>query len=942
MNGFVAIERSRKTRAAGPILLASALLLITAACHSLSRSDASPPPNIVLFYVDDMGARDAGYLGSEYYETPVLDGFAAESLVFTQAYSAGPNCAPSRAALLTGQYAPRTGVYTVNSSKRGKAKDRRLVPTPNRTDLPEDTITLAHCLREAGYATASVGKWHLGDDPGAFGFDVNVGGSAWGHPKKGYFPPYHLDALVDGPEGEYLTDRLTDEAIGFLEENAERPFFLYFPHYAVHTPIQCPDLDRDRFAEKAPSGAHDNAKYAGMLARVDESLERILATLDRLGVAENTIVVFHSDNGGHGGVTDNSPLRGAKGMLYEGGIRVPLAVRAPGRFAAGTCDEPVIGVDLFPTLLALAGAKAPADHPLDGESLVPLRRGSGELERDALFWHFPAYLEGKPTWRTTPVGAVRQGPLKLLEFFEDGRLELYDLDADPSETTNLAASRPDAAAKLLARMREWRREIGAPVPTEPEPAYESQAAPRPEGTRPNVILFLADDLGYGEVGCYGQEKIRTPHLDSLSEQGMRFTQHYAGSAVCAPSRCVLLTGRHAGHAWVRNNSPGHRRNNPHREGQTPLPAGTTTLATLLDDAGYATAAIGKWGLGGPGEEGEPHHQGFDHFFGYLCQAHAHNYYPTHLWRNGEKVAIENPVIEKPGKLTEAPEDFAAYQGVNYAPDLMIDEAEEFVRAHAAEPFFLYFASPVPHAALQVPDDSLRGYPEAWDEAPYLAETGYLPHPRPRAAYAAMVTRMDEHLGRLLALLDELHLADDTIVLFTSDNGPTYNGGTDSEFFASSAGLRGRKGNLFEGGLRVPLIARWPHAIPDGKVSDHPSAFCDLLPSVLEMVELEIPDGLDGTSFAPTLLHYRSAQPRADYLYWELGKSQALRVDDWKLIRNVDKKGETTAMLFDLATDPHEEHDLAESHPEELARLIEMIRAARTPSALFPAPWDDGR
>ena len=946
-----------------PWTFAFVLLAVGGGAHAQAEVHEPPRPNIVLFYVDDWGWTDAGFLGSGYYETPRMDGLAREGTVFTAAYSAGPNCAPSRASLMSGQYTPRHGVYTVSSSARGKAKDRKLIPIENRTELADEVVTLAEALRDAGYVTASMGKWHLGADPRTQGFDINVAGNQTGSPRGGYFSPYKNPELSDGPEGEYLTDRLTDEALAFLEARGPEPFFLYLTHYAVHSPLQCKDEHRAKYAAKQAVGGHDNTKYAGMVESTDESLGRVLDKLAELDLAQNTIVILHSDNGGYGGATSNAPLRGVKGMLYEGGIRVPLVMRWPGHIAqGGRTAVPVHGVDLYPTMLELAGAAPPAGQPLDGVSLTPLFAPDGTLERDALFWHFPAYLQatgkGNSPWRTTPVGAVRQGPLKLLEYFEDGRLELYDLDGDPGETHNLAAQRPEDTARLHALLGEWRTKLGAPVPTAPNPEYVPPPTPdAPEGAdetapaaarRPNVVYILADDLGYGELGCYGQDKIRTPHLDRLATEGMRFTQHYAGSPVCAPSRCVLLTGRHTGHAIVRDNSAWFRKENPHGEGQFPLPAETTTLATLLQREGYATAAIGKWGLGGPDNEGEPNRQGFDHFFGYLCQAHAHNYYPTHLWRNGEKVPIDNPVFSAHEKLAEPPADaaaFARFSGRQYAPDLMIEEALGFVRDHAQEPFFLYFATPVPHAALQVPSDSLAAYPEAWDDAPYLGQKGYTPHPRPRAAYAAMVTRMDEHVGRLLALLDELGIGDDTIVMFASDNGPTFNGGTDSEFFASAGGMRGLKASVFEGGIRVPMIARWRGRIAPGATSDHVSGFQDVLPTVLDLLGGAIPGGLDGITFAPTLVgrgeEQRTHDERTGELYWELGRQQALRAGDWKLVRRTDRQGKTETMLFDLARDPGEMQDLAATRPEVLAALRARIRAAREPSPTFPSPFDDG-
>ncbi|MCP3917120.1 MAG: sulfatase-like hydrolase/transferase [bacterium] len=435
-------------------------------------------PNVVFFLVDDLGWKDVGCYGSELHETPNIDRLAAAGARFTAAYANAPNCAPTRAAILSGQYAPRTGIYTVNSSARGQAQNRKLVPIENKRTLDADVLTLPEVLDRAGYVSAAIGKWHLGDDPCAQGFDVNVGGDERGSPHKGYLVPYGNPNLSDGPEGEYLTDRLTDEALAFLDSASKEgnPFFLYLSHYAVHTPVQGrPDLV-EKYREKRMDGWGGRPDYGAMVEAVDDSLGRVVGKLDELGLAENTIVIFFSDNGGHGRFTSMAPLRGSKGMLYEGGVREPLIVRWPGRARAGaTIDAPVISVDFFPTLLEAAGLAAPDGKVLDGVSLLPLLTGAGALDRDAIYWHFPAYLESytvrEAPWRTTPVGAIRSGKYKLLEFFEDGRLELYDLEADPGENADLAQLEPERTAELAARLALWRVEVDAPIPVDLEPDY---------------------------------------------------------------------------------------------------------------------------------------------------------------------------------------------------------------------------------------------------------------------------------------------------------------------------------------------------------------------------------------------------------------------------------------------------------------------------------------
>ncbi|MEI6245107.1 MAG: arylsulfatase [Acidobacteriota bacterium] len=459
--------------------------------------------------------------------------------------------------------------------------------------------------------------------------------------------------------------------------------------------------------------------------------------------------------------------------------------------------------------------------------------------------------------------------------------------------------------------------------------------------KPNIIYILADDLGMGEVGCYGQKKIRTPNIDRIAAEGMKFTAHYSGSPVCAPSRCTLLTGLHTGHAYIRDNdemgSRGDVWHDLSLEGQRPLEAGTVTIGTMLQGAGYKTAAIGKWGLGGPGSTGEPNRMGFDHFYGYLCQRVAHNHYPSYLWRNREKVGLNNEYVYPHEKLPAGadPNDvksYAKYIGKDYAADKMADEALGFIRDNQARPFFLYLAFTIPHAALQVPEDSLAEYLGQFPETPYTGAKDYLPHRAPRAAYAAMVTRMDKHIGRVMALVKELKLDDNTIVMFTSDNGPTFNGGTDSAFFESAAGLRGLKQDVYEGGIRVPLVARWPGHIPKGQTSAHPSAFWDMMPTFADLAGVKASVATDGVSLVPSLMGQPAQQKSREYLYWEFEGRQAVRMQQWKAVR---LKTAAATELFDLSTDPSEKVNVAAAHPEIAKRAEDIFLNGRTESALFP-------
>jgi len=472
--------------------------------------------------------------------------------------------------------------------------------------------------------------------------------------------------------------------------------------------------------------------------------------------------------------------------------------------------------------------------------------------------------------------------------------------------------------------------------------------PAPAADKPNIIFILADDLGYGDLGCYGQKKIRTPNIDQLAADGMRLTNHYAGSNVCAPSRCALMTGKHPGHGYIRDN----RQAKDFPEGQEPVPAATLRLPPLLKERGYTLGGFGKWGLGPVGSSGDPLKQGFDRWFGYNCQAVAHNYYPTHLWDNDKQVKLNNPKFSAHQKLPadadpKDPASYAGYAGKDYAPDLIGEKALDFVRANKDRPFVLYFATTVPHLALQVPEDSLKEYAGKFPEEPYTGDRGYLPHRQPRAAYAAMITRMDRDVGRILALVKELGLDERTIVVFTSDNGPLYDrlGGTDTDFFNSAAGLRGRKGAFYEGGFREPCIVRWKGHVAAGGTSDRVTGFEDWLPTLLELIgaKEQTPRDLDGISFAPTLLG-KKQEPRP-FLYREspgYGGQQCVRVGDWKAIRTNLNPGPKAKdqkpgdiELYDLAKDPGEKTDVAGKNPEVVAKLRGILEEQHVKSELFP-------
>jgi arylsulfatase A-like enzyme len=443
---------------------------------------------------------------------------------------------------------------------------------------------------------------------------------------------------------------------------------------------------------------------------------------------------------------------------------------------------------------------------------------------------------------------------------------------------------------------------------------------------PNIIYILADDLGYGDLGCYGQEKFTTPHLDQLAREGIRFTRHYSGSTVCAPSRSVLMTGLHTGHTPIRGNQE------VKPEGQWPMADSVVTLAELLKEAGYVTGAFGKWGLGFPDSEGDPVNQGFDLFFGYNCQRYAHRYYPEYLWENQEKVFL-------PGN------DWSATE--TYAPDMIQQKTIDFIKQNRDTSFFAYVPIVIPHAELIVPDDEIyQEYLGRYPEEPYAGRPGadygpemvigmYCSQEYPHATFAAMVHRIDNYVGEIVQILEELGIAENTLIMFTSDNGPHQEGGADPKFFNSSGGLRGVKRDLYEGGVRVPFIASWPGTIEKGGVSDHVSAFWDVLPTLSELAGFEV-QKTDGISFLPELLG--KEQPTHELLYWEFherGGKQAILSDQWKAIRlGVGQDPGGSLELYNLENDPFEENNVADAHPDLAEKFARMMEEERVPSGKF--------
>ncbi len=467
---------------------------ITIASQSFGGEDdarSSTRPNILMIFLDDFGWKDTTYMGSDFYETPNIDALAHGGMIFSDAYSCAANCAPARACLLSGQYTPRHQIYNVGTKPRGKSAHRRLEHISGVDTLDPKIRTWAHQLQAAGYKTASMGKWHLSDDPIPYGFDLNVGGTHSGSPPKGYYPPHNnIPSLANAPDDEYLTDRLSAEACKFIENNQDNPWMLYLTHFAVHTPIQAKRELKAKYDSKAPGKLHENIAMATMTQAVDDGVGKIVATLERLKLAENTVIIFYSDNGGYGPATDMDPLKGYKGTYYEGGIRVPFFVHWPGVVKPNSRSaEPITGVDMFPTLCEIGKAKMPEGQVTDGVSLVPLFKSSvTNLNRDgeprSIYWHFPAYLDSyrkvtneqqDPLFRSRPVSVIRKGKWKLMQFFETGDMELYDLESDIAESTNIALSHPELVSELSEDLSNWQAKTNAAIPVKPNLAFDADA-----------------------------------------------------------------------------------------------------------------------------------------------------------------------------------------------------------------------------------------------------------------------------------------------------------------------------------------------------------------------------------------------------------------------------------------------------------------------------------
>lgn len=888
------------------------------------------PPNVIFILADDIGYGDLGCYGATKHRTPHCDRLAREGTRFTDGHAPSAVCTPTRYAFMTGEYAwrkPNTGILS------GEAG---LIIEPGRT-------TVASMLKRAGYATGVVGKWHLGlgTHPTDYNVDIRPGpldigfDEAWllpatgdrtpcvwidGRRVAGLDPadPIRLDYSVQRGEprsfvagiprigaqeggrtaiwkDEEIADVIAAKGVDFIERHRDGPFFLFFNTHDIHVPR----APHPRFRGTSDTGVRGDAVHS-----FDWTVGRILEALDRLRIAEDTLVILTSDNGGtldnngpdveHGvgsphandGHAHNGPLRGGKGSVSEGGTRVPFIVRWPARVRPGTSDALVSHVDMLASLAAIVGQPlAEADGP-DSIDVSPALL-DGRPGRTELVEHGRGLALRMGTWKYVPArSAARRAAARAPE--------LYDLAADIGETRNVVGEQPDIAARMEERLTAIEREGRS------RPAGNAATAPR----RPNIVYVIIDELGYYEPSYMGNPNIRTPNIDRLAGEGVRCRNVMAGSSVCAPTRCCLLTGKHSGHTSVRSNGGG-----------TPLRAEEPTIASMLKPLGYATGGFGKWGCGGRGSTGVPELHGFDVFLGYYDQVHAHTYYPPYLIRNSREIPLAG--------------NNGGNAGAVYSQYVIHEAALNFIREHATGPFFAYLPYTPPHGNFSIPDDD-----PAW--AVYRDK----PWPEQARRYAAMVTMIDRQVGEVVDLLRELGVEENTMIFFSGDNGG-------ADYFASperprglhlankhprtGVEFRGAKGSLYEGGVRVPFFVRWKGTIAPGRVSDHLGYFPDVMPTIAEATGATCPADTDGISLMPELLGERVAgrpQKQHDYLYWELNGWTAIRQGDWRAVRpNRSRDWE----LYDLSSDPAESKDLAATAPERLAKLVALASQAHRPA-----------
>ena len=900
-------------------VLSIAILFLSALSCQFSWITATAaeqtPPNIVLILIDDLGWADLPSYGNRFHETPAIDRLAAEGMRFTDFYAGAPVCSPARACLQSGQYPARLGL-TDFVPGHWRPFERLVVP-PIEGQLPLEVQSLAETLKPAGYATGYFGKWHLGNakqyHPRHQGYDTAIvtGG-------RHVAPNFRTQPATKVEKGTYLSEFLTDQTLDFIEANRKQPFFAFLSHFAVHIPLEAPEELIEKYKQKPMvDGYPCHPTYAAMMQQIDHSVERISKKLDDLGIAENTLVLFTSDNGGlrkiYTGVgevvSNNAPLRDEKGTIYEGGIRVPLIVRWPEQVPAKTeCDEPATLADILPSFAEIAETSL---GEVDGTSLLPvLTQASKKLDRDAIYFHYPHYHHGQPA------GAIRQGNWKLLENFGDGSLELYDLSRDLGETENLAEKHPEKAKQLQQQLSTWRKEVGARMPTE-NPDYDPGRAKewwrrgnekpldieamdrhyrseyqvaldkKKNDQAPNVVMIISDDQAWGDYGFMGHPQIKTPRLDRLARESLVFPRGYVPSSLCCPSLATMVTGLYPSQHRITGNDP----RDPKKKSYTKkwsdpdylalankmdnFIAQVPTIPNLLGEHGYLSHQSGKWWLG------KYQKGGFTH-----GMTHGD---PSRGGRHGDEGL-------KIGREGLAPID-----------DFMSEASK------AEKPFFLWYAPFMPHTPHTPPQRLLEKYLNKTDS-------------KHIAKYWAMCEWFDESCGQLLDLLALHGVSDNTIVLYVCDNGWI------NQQNASRYAPRSKR-SPNEGGIRTPIMIRWPGRVKPER-SKHLASSLDLAPTILKACGLEPTVEMQGID----LLDSKAVAARKQ-IFGEIYEHDIADLDNpsasllyrwtirgpWKLIQPYGpNRPDAKPELYQVLKDEHENKNLAAQKPALVAELQQSI------------------
>ena len=916
------------------------LVLFASMVSAIQARAGESKPNVVFILADDLGWSDTTLFGTtKFYQTPHIQRLAKRGMTFSKAYSSSPLCSPTRASILTGLSPARHGITSPNchlpkvvlkATESASAPPNRFSTVPNsvsRLDTRYDT--LAEMFKANGYATGHFGKWHLGAKPYSplqHGFDVDIPHHPGPGPAGSYVAPWKFKDFDHDPDvpNQHLEDRMAKEAVAFIEQHQDRPFFLNHWMFSVHAPFDAKAALIDKYSKKVdPKDPQRSPTYAAMIESMDDAVGTLLDTLDRLKLADNTIIIFASDNGGNmynevdgTTATSNAPLRGGKATMYEGGVRGPAIVVQPGVVKAGSrSDEVIQSSDFYPTLLEMLSLPAQPEQTFDGISIVPALRGES-LNREAIFTYFP-HAPGVPDW-LPPSVSVHSGDWKLIRIFHGGkegqhRYKLFNLKEDISEKNDLAAEFPARVRKLdalieqhleatnavrplrnpkfdLAKYRPELEGQGKLKPSRRIPRKQPQPSAKPSTTstgqrKPNIIVIYTDDHGYADLSSQKVfDDVKTPHIDALATSGVRMTDGYCTAPQCVPSRGGLLSGQYQT-KWGLESNPQFKDPQVMKRFNE-----LTTLPERLKKAGYATGMTGKWHLGSNEADAIATH-GFDKVF------HKNSNGPGHWNMNLQGEDVE-PQIQKGG---------------DYHLEMTSQFACTFIDRYKDQPFFFYLAYRAPHVPLDATPKYLKRFP------------GKMPERRRQAL--AMLSAVDDGVGQIMATLRKHSLEEDTLIFFISDNGAPLKihkldapGGGPGWDGSLNDPLNGEKGMLTEGGIRVPFVVSWKGTIPAGQTYSHPVITLDVAATANALAGLPEDPVLDGVNLMPYLTGEKKGAPH-EVLYWRWLGQSAIRKGKWKYLRSDDRE-----YLFDMETDFEETNDVLKDNPKIATSLHADLKA----------------